>query len=303
MAGAAHADNLKPVSDVYKDCADCPEMVVIPAGEVEIGGTAEDIALTTPAAAAPEQPRHKVTLRSFAMGRTTVTRAQFSLFAAETGYKVVGTCGSFNLKTRVFEKHLETTWTDPGFKQTDRDPVVCVNMTDVAAYITWLTSKTKRVYRLPSEAEWEYAARAGTTSLRYWGDAEACQFANASDRSAVAFGAPASADVAFNCSDSFATTAPVGSFKPNRFGLADMLGNVSQWLADCLHPNYQDAPTDGSAWSGDEGCRRILRGGAWMSVPSDIRVARRSSDPPEARGNGLGFRVASESGSSPERKK
>jgi formylglycine-generating enzyme len=298
FVGTAVAQEPTPVGAVFNDCTDCPDMVVIPAGVAEIGATADDIAMITPEQAALEQPRHKVTLHSFAMGRTPVTRAQFSAFTFETGYKVVGTCRNYNLKSGEIEEHPGTTWIDPGFVQTDRDPVVCVSADDAKAYIGWLTRKTRRPYRLPSEAEWEYAARAGTSTLRFWGEAEACQFANVADRTAVAAGI--AVDKAFACTDGHATTAPVGRFAPNAFGLADMLGNVAQWTADCLHDTYDDAPTDGSAWTGEPGCRRVFRGGNWFALPLAIRAAARRPNTPDARVNGLGFRVARDIDPPPE---
>ncbi len=298
LAGAAFAQEPTPVGAVFNDCTDCPDMVVIPAGNGVMGADADDMAMITPEQAALELPRHKVTFHSFAMGRTPVTRAQFSAFTFETGYKIVGICRSYNLKTNEVEEHPGTSWIDPGFVQTDRDPVVCVNAEDAKAYVAWLTRKTRRPYRLPSEAEWEYAARAGTASVRFWGEAEACQFANVADRTAVAAGI--SPDKAFPCTDGHATTAPVGRFAPNAFGLADMLGNVAQWTADCLHPTYDGAPADGSAWTGEAGCRRVFRGGNWFAQPLAIRAAGRRPNNADARVNGLGFRVARDIDPPPE---
>jgi formylglycine-generating enzyme required for sulfatase activity len=303
MAGPTAGDEPTPVGAVFNDCTDCPDMVVLPAGTAEIGAGPDDIALIGPEAAAQEQPRHAVTIHSFALGRTAVTRAQFSAFTFETGYRVVGSCGGYDLKSRAFEHPGGLSWIDPGFVQSDRDPVVCISHDDAMAYVKWLTRKTRRPYRLPSEAEWEYAARAGTTGLRFWGDQEACRFANVADRSAVAAGLEDGPETAFPCDDGRIATAPAGSYASNPFGLADMLGNVAQWLADCVHPNYDGAPADGSAWSGEGGCRRILRGGAWMSGPPAIRAARRSSDPPDARGTGLGFRVARDIEPPPDRER
>jgi formylglycine-generating enzyme required for sulfatase activity len=292
--GAIAADEPAPTPPgaIFTDCTNCPEMVMIPGGTTEMGAAGEDLAIISPEAAAYEQPRHKITVRTFALGRTAVTRAQFSAFVFETGYKVAGGCGGFDLKTNAFGQHPLMNWLDPGFVQSDRDPVVCVSYDDAVAYVKWLTRKTRRPYRLPSEAEWEYAARAGTSTLRYWGDAESCLYTNAADRAAVAAGLVDSAGAAFACNDGHATPAVTGSFKPNGFGLYDMLGNTAQWLADCEHGTYEGAPTDGRPWTGETNCRRMLRGGAWMTAPSSIRVARRSSDPHDAHGNGLGFRVA-----------
>ena len=291
--GCARAqDGPTPPGTVFSDCGTCPELVVIPAGSADVGSDAEQAALLAADVSATEQPQHRVEIRSFALGRTTVTRAQFSAFAVDSGYKPVGACGAFDLAGGKFDHPGGLSWLEPGFVQSDRDPVVCVNIQDIEAYLAWLGRKTKRHYRLPSEAEWEYAARAGTTTMRYWGDAEPCIYANGADRAAVAAGLADTVDAAAMCDDHFANTAPAGSFVPNAYGLYDMLGNVSQWIADCFHPTYDGAPADGSAWAGEPGCRRVLRGGAWFSSPAVIRVSRRGSDPVDAHGNGLGFRIA-----------
>jgi formylglycine-generating enzyme required for sulfatase activity len=221
-----------------------------------------------------------------------VTRAQFSAFVFETGYRITAPCGAYDLATKTFVRPPGTSWLEPGFVQSDRDPVVCVSYDDAQAYIRWLTRKTKRLYRLPSEAEWEYAARAGTQTVRPWGEANICRHANVADRSAVAAGLEDTSATAFACSDGFTFTAPVASFAPNAFGLHDMLGNTAQWMADCLSPTYDGAPADAMPRAGAEDCRRVLRGGAWMTPPESIRSARRSSDPRDGRGNGLSFRVA-----------
>lgn len=293
VAGDVRADEPTPVGAVFEDCTDCPDMVVVPAGEAVIGAGPEDLALiSAPEDAALEQPRHKVTLHTFAMSRSAVTRAQFSAFVFDTGYQVTGGCETFDLANIEFDLHPSITWLEPGFVQGDNDPVVCVSYQDAAAYVRWLTGKTRRPYRLPSEAEWEYATRAGTTGLRYWGADDACKYANVADRAAVAAGLPATRETAFACTDGHAVAAPIASYQPNRFGLYDMLGNVAHWVADCAHPNYTGAPTDGSYRAGPRDCAHVIRGGGWNAGPPAIRAARRSSNPQTSRNNALGFRVA-----------
>ena len=153
--------------------------------------------------------------------------------------------------------------------------MVNVSYEDAKAYTKWLATKTGQPYRLLSEAEWEYAARAGSTASRFWGDSErdACEFANVSWCGGKA-------------------TLPVGGFKPNDFGLYDTLGNVWEWVEDCYHGRYRGAPSDGSPWlSGDCGTR-VIRGGGWVDGPRDVRSAVRAWVTPDDRYSDLGFRVA-----------
>jgi formylglycine-generating enzyme required for sulfatase activity len=191
----------------------------------------------------------------------------------------------------------DTSWRDPGFPQTDRDPVVNVSATDATAYAAWLSRKTGKAYRLPSEAEWEYAARAGATTARFWGDdrdrTAACGYANVADETLREnFFAQPDRDRFFACDDSYAATSPVGKFHRNGFGLYDMLGNVWQWTADCYSNGYSGAPSDGSAWTTGDCDRRVLRGGSWAAIPRFLRAGTRSRIGTDKRGNDAGFRLA-----------
>jgi formylglycine-generating enzyme required for sulfatase activity len=165
-----------------------------------------------------------------------------------------------------------------------------VSFEDAQKYVQWLSQKSGKIYRLPTEAEWEYAARAGTTTARFWGDGRdpACGFANVADLTAADALNWSQGD-AFQCRDGFVHTAPVGSFRPNAFGLYDMLGNVWQWTEDCFHQNYSGAPSNGSAWVSDECKFRVHRGGSWSSL--NVRSAERDSLPAGERNNLIGFRV------------
>lgn len=238
---------------VFRDCPDCPELVVIPEGRFLMGSPAG-------AGTENERPQHAVTIaKRFALGRFPITRHEFALFVRATGYRVT------------------TAWRDPGFDQTDRDPVVEIGWLDAEAYVHWLADRTRQDYRLPSEAEWEYAARAGRQAEYWWGDDAAL--------------APAYANLEGE-DDGFANTAPVDSFKPNPFGLFDMAGNTWQWTADCYNDDYRGAPSDGTAWlTGDCG-KRMVRGGSWYDPRSALRAANRTANLIADHDANVGFRIA-----------
>ena len=270
----------------FRDCAECPEMVAIPAGSFEMGSPSNEAGRGD-----AEGPIHRVNVPAFALGRTHVTRGQFAAFVNETGYDAGQECVTF--EGGKIEKRSGRNWRDPGYRQADGHAVVCVNWNDAKAYVDWLSRKTGKRYRLPTEAEWEYAARAGTTTARYWGESPdyACGYANVMDSTGKRT-VPGVTWEAHNCDDGHAYTAPAGSFKPNAFGLYDMMGNAWQWLEDCPRDNYNSAPTDGSAWAGCGSDRRVLRGGSWSSRPKLARSAARFWFTAAARGNDFGFRPA-----------
>jgi formylglycine-generating enzyme required for sulfatase activity len=192
------------------------------------------------------------------------------------------------------ENHTKgANWHSPGYSQTGRDPVVCVNWDDAQAYVAWLSAKTAHAYRLPTEAEWEYAARAGTTTARYGSDspAELCRYINHADLD-FSEAHPRESDVNRECRDGYAFTSPVGSLPPNQFGLHDMLGNVWQWTEDCWNDNYDGAPTDGSSWQNGNCGRRVARGGAYSNVPGIVLSAVRAGFKSSGRDHSGGFRVA-----------
>lgn len=285
---ARHAHVSKPLKPgtVFSDCRACPEMVVLPPGHFAMGspdaeaGRGDD-----------EGPVHQVNVAAFALGKTEITRAQFAAFVKSTKYATGDKC--WTLENGKYEQRSERDWRTPGYPQTDNHPVVCINWSDAQAYAIWLSRKTGKQYRLPSEAEWEYAARGNTSSARYWGDNpdEACAYANTADQSAQAHIQGASSWSVHQCIDGFAYTAPVGSFKANAFELNDMLGNVLEWTADSYHPSYKDAPGDASVWQGDAE-KHVLRGGSWNNGPSNVRAAMRAAKKPELRFSIFGFRLA-----------
>ncbi len=238
-----------------------------------------------------------------AVGKHEVTRREFGRFVAATGYRTeaernVGAQGCFGWSGSKYDWVPGLNWRSPGFDQGEDHPVVCVSWNDAQAYLKWLNdSLPGRGYRLLSEAEWEYAARAGRGSSRYpWGDdpdaREQCAWANGADQTAKAQIGWYEWQVA-NCSDGYAYTSPAGRFRANAFGLHDLHGNVSEWVQDVWHDSYAGAPSDGSAWmSGGDQARRVLRGGSWSYSPRPLRSAFRNWDSPGNRFIYVGFRIA-----------
>lgn len=291
---AASASNAVSVSD----CQGCPEMVVLPGGTFKMGSRPKDALRegATEERAKVERPQHEVTIDSaFLIGVTEVTRDQFAAFATATGHRSKGPCTTYDRTEDAFAESRTRSWQDPGFVQTGRDPVVCVDWSDANAYVSWLSIQTGKRYRLPTEAEWEYAARAGTETSRYWGDGrgDACAFANIADRSNLRLRkAQGGNSNFFPCLDGYAATSPVATFKPNAFGLYDVIGNVWEWTQDCFNPSYDGAPSNGAAWLTGDCTRRVARGGSWTSPARHVTVAFRDPDPATYRSSYLGFRVA-----------
>lgn len=289
----------------FKDCSDgfCPEMTVIPAGSYQMGGTLEEQDREgVPAQARPyELPQHRVNItQPFAMASYETTVAQFQQFQKETGWEVQG-CRSWEVRDGEFNMwyRKDLNPSNPGFTQTAQDPVVCVRREDGQAFAEWLSKKTGKTYRLPTEAEWEYAARAGSSSTFFWGNDpehdQACKYANVLDVSTTTTETNTAAWRAFNCNDGYAYTAPVGSFLPNAFGLYDVLANAREWVDDCWHANYQGAPTTQVRWGAENNglCNfPVLRGGAWIYNVHNVRTAYRNAYySSQARSTMWGFRV------------
>jgi formylglycine-generating enzyme required for sulfatase activity len=246
-ANAQRAASTEP-GDIFRDCDDCGELVVVPAGDFTMGAN------DTPY----EKPEHAISIpRSFAIGRREVTFAEWDQCAD------AGAC-----KYRPDDHNWGR----------GNQPVINVSWDDAKLFLAWLSQKTGQKYRLPSEAEWEYAARAGTKTSFWWGrDVGAAR---------------AQCD---NCgSPTTQRMAPVGSFRPNGFGLFDTAGNAAEWVEDCWNDNYRNAPKDASAWtSGD--CRlRVLRGGNFTSKATEIRSASRFRYDEDVRYYANGFRVLRE---------
>jgi formylglycine-generating enzyme len=290
---SAHVPAQVSSANAFKDCADCPAMVVIPAGRFVMGAAPgeEDRENLSAPFRNRSQPRHEVNVRRFSTGKFEVTRGQYRVFAAATGR---GNDGCFVWTGTEFEKDPAKDWRNPGFAQDDTHPAACVSWDDASAYVKWLSQTTGKPYRLLTEAEWEYAARAGTTTPRFWGDDghRACSYANGTDRSTQAQ-VPAARDWgSADCDDGYAYTAPAGSYRANAFGLHDMLGNVGEWTQDCWNANYTGAPIDGRAWVAGDCDLRVVRGGSWDDTPQGLRAAYRVGSPTVIRVYGRGFRVA-----------
>ncbi|WP_341915893.1 formylglycine-generating enzyme family protein [Ferrovibrio terrae] len=257
----------------FRDCPDCPLMVAMPAGVFDRGSPKS------------EQPRRTnenpvITVRIFkpyAIGAFEITRADWAIYAKDTGYAAATTCVLHHGSQQAYP--AGDAWRNPGIQQTEQDPVVCVSWQEARAYADWLSKRTGQVYRLPTESEWEYAARAGTKSPYGWGDALGTNRANCR-----------------GCGSRWdnVSTAPVGSFPPNRAGLHDMAGNVWEMVEDCYLENLYTAPVYGNA-ARVTGCQNAtLRGGSWDVEPLFVRSAARAAIPMTARMSYVGFRLVRE---------
>jgi formylglycine-generating enzyme required for sulfatase activity len=278
---------LKP-AEAFKECDVCPEMVVIPAGSFLMGSPDNE-----PERHKNEGPQRKVTIpKPFAVAKFEVTLDQFRAFVKDADYEAANRCS-----LRRGERWVEPSglsWRAPSFHQGSNHPVLCVNWIDAKAYVSWLSRKTGKPYRLLSEAEWEYAARAGTITRFHFGNnqGDLCRFANVPDQTAKDNAPVAATWNIVACRDGHALTAPVGSFPANAFGLHDMYGNVWEWTEDCYNDSYAGAPSDGGAWKEGNCGRRLLRGGSYSRDHKDSRAAKRQPAPLGASGISFGIRVA-----------
>ena len=293
-AGCAALPGALAPGAAFRDCPDCPEMAPVPAGRFLMGTTGQDADRWDDRR---ESPAHEVIIRRpFAMAKHEVTRGQFARFAADTSYSASG-CTVWTGQAWVH--HTSLNWMDPGFPQTDEHPVVCVAWQDAKAFTAWLSSRTDASYRLPTEAEWEYAARAGTTSVRFWGDdvALGCLYANIGDQS---LNRAHLMEGLAPCEDGYTYTAPVGSYRPNAFGLHDMLGNAWEWTEDCWHLGYDGAPLEGAARLQGDCSNRVPRGASWNSHYRNVRSANRGTYQAAGRYYHIGFRVVRDLDAGPD---
>lgn len=247
QAGGGPSEARLP-GETFRECPECPEMIVVPAGDFSMGSAENHL----------ERPIHHVKIpRPFAIGRREVTFAEWDQCVA------AGTC-----------RHNPS---DRGWGRGDH-PVIDLSWDDAQAYLSWLSQKTGRKYRLPTEAEWEYAARAGTTSPFWWGR-------DAKEGAANCVGCGPGAQP---------RTVAAASFRPNAFGLYDTSGNAAEWVEDCWNDNYNAAPKDGSAWTSGQCNLRVLRGGSFANNASLARSAARFRYDKDVRYFANGFRVASD---------
>ena len=237
-----------------------------------------------------ELPRHEVCVDGFWMAETEVTRGQFRQFINQTGYK---TDADKQGKAYIFNKETDWKWKEmpgynwekTGYSQTDTHPAVCVSWNDANAFVKWLSKRAGRDFALPTEAQWEYAARGGTDFMRFWGttDSVACKYANVADKD--------NWNPSFPCSDGYKFTSPVGKYDPNPFGLYDMLGNVWEWCEDVYDKNAYSKHNRNNPVVTTGGSSRVYRGGSWRNDARSVRAGNRCRDSAGNRGSYVGFRL------------
>lgn len=276
------------VGKPFRDCENCPQVVRLPTGQFTMGAGADE-----PGAMASERPARMVSVNhSIAVTTHEITVGEYKAYLKATGKTADELC-SVHSADRAAYWQLESgrSVTSPGFMQTNSHPAVCVSWQDAKDYAAWLSKSTGERYRLPTEAEWEYAARGGTKSAYFWGadTASTCQNANGGD---VNLTRQTGLDWLVNsCSDGAAFTSPVGRYAANPFGLFDMAGNVSEWVEDCRTEDYSGASVNAARAAGGE-CRfRGVRGGSWAGSADQLRAARRHFMPATVRYNTTGFRL------------
>jgi formylglycine-generating enzyme required for sulfatase activity len=280
---AAEECAIRP-KDVFRECDRCPEMTVVPAGQFKMGSPPTELGRNS-----DEGPQTLVSIgRPFAVGRLEVTVGEYKAFIEASGYKAGRNCEVWN--GRGWQKRAAATFLTPGFQQDDSHPVVCVDWNDAKAFVDWLSSKTGRPYRLLSEEEWEYAARAGSTTPFWWGQDISTAQANYDGRAVYGAGRKGTYRQA---------TVSANSFEPNPWGLYNVHGNVWEWTSDCYqyeqgYGNAAGAPKAAAErWGTDcDPDGRAFRGGSWLDDPEYLRSARRVWHRPRGRLNYLGLRVA-----------
>jgi formylglycine-generating enzyme required for sulfatase activity len=299
QAAAIQRAAAQAATTAFRDCSDCPEMVVVPAGRFVMGAIPSTPATPATEHEKDEAPPHVVTIaKPFAVSQFVVTNDEYAVFWKQRTDPGI----HYRYGCHFFEVH-RVKGEDLG------NPATCVSWADAVGYAAWLSAKTGKKYRLLSEAEWEYAARGGTTTPYFWGTRPeaACAYANVADESAKPE-YPLMKTVA--CNDGFPNFAPVGRFRPNQFGLYDMIGNVWQWVQDCFNVNYVGAPTDGKPWMTaspgyyrfaqdpstgewgptDQCSHGVVRGGNWRDTP--FRLSTRLPRDLTFHEPDIGFRVA-----------
>ncbi len=304
FAQAKNTSSHKP-GQTFKDCPDCPEMVAIPAGNFIMGLPADE-----PGHYPEESPQRQINIKQFAAGKFDITKEQWAIFVKASNYVTTNGCSWAAIPgdtAKPWVPNPTANWNHLDFAQDSTHPAVCISWYDVQDYLKWLSKKTGFHYRLLTEAEWEYAARAGTTTAYSWGATASHDYANYGNDTCCSGLASGKDKWVFG-------TSPVGSFPPNQFGLYDMNGNIMQWVEDCFNYPYSEKPTDGSAYkddvklnltgefsnlNGTSSCSyHILRGMDFNDPPQYIRSASRNFAPQlgftleNYRNAAIGFRVA-----------
>ncbi|CAI8772996.1 FGE-sulfatase domain-containing protein [Pseudomonas sp. IT-P44] len=266
LPGAAQATTAPLPGKVFKDCRNCPEMVVLPAGTFTMGTPEGEVGREP-----DEGPMHEVTFdKPFAMSRYQITAGEWDQYLKETGITIP------DGDTRPGRECINS---KPRYPQSPRQPAVCMNFAEVSAYVAWLSLKTGQHYHIVSEAQREYAARAGSTGPFPFPFDEGTEYSIATHANT------------YGPTDGYSYTSPAGSYPPNAFGMYDMHGNVYEWIADCEHSDYVGAPTDGSAWV-EPNCEALqIRGNDWGEAPVFSRSGNRNNIYPQTRGDWIGFRV------------
>ncbi len=259
----SNRNDARKAGEIFADCRGCPKMVVVPAGKFLMGSAA-----TEPGRYRIEGPAHDVTIaHRFAVGIQEVTWAQWELCVAEKACSTAAQVAAGD---------------DKGWGKGDL-PVINVSFADAEAFAAWLSKKTGKNYRLLSEAEWEYVARAGTVTAFNTGPQITTSQASFDGKEAYDGGA---------IGESRQKTTAAGAFRPNAFGVYDVHGNLWEWVQDCFSVTYDGAPTDGSAWKGGDCTYRVTRGGSWANTARKVRSAMRDRDKPAVRNQYYGIRVA-----------
>ncbi|WP_085726760.1 formylglycine-generating enzyme family protein [Pseudomonas sp. R37(2017)] len=262
----AQANTAPLPGKVFKDCRHCPEMVVLPAGTFTMGTPQDEVGREP-----DEGPMHEVTFdKPFAMSRYQITAGEWNQYMQETG---------ITLPDGDTRPGRACTNGKPSYPQGPRQPAVCMNFAEVSAYVAWLSLKTGQHYHIVSEAQREYAARAGSTGPFPFPFDPGTEYSIATHANT------------YGPTDGYSYSSPVGSYPPNAFGMYDMHGNVYEWIADCYHPDYAGAPSDGSAWT-EPNCDTLrIRGNDWGEAPVFSRSGNRNDIDPQTRGDWIGFRV------------
>lgn len=269
---------IKPGSgESFRDCADCPELLLAPDGDVRMqlstGATPRLVEVSLP------QP--------FAIGRFEVTKAQYRAFVTQSGHVVEIGC---HVRAPVWKLDPTLSWQDPGYPQTEDDPVACVSHGDARAYLAWLSKRSGQRYRLPSDAEWHHVAAASARDMAE--PKRLCAIGNGADETAKA---THPSWIVAPCRDGFSQTAPVGRFAASAWGVSDLSGNLWEWVDTCPpDPSVPGQPFPPPICRPEEG--RILRGGSWADPPAARLIDARIVSEPEIRDQVAGFRVVRDLG-------